>query len=251
MDKETIQKNFSKSAAHYDNYANIQKLVASELLTKLDGTGYSNILEIGCGTGIYTSLLQNRFPQAQIRAIDFSPEMTNIAKAKLDNIKFITTDGELAILDESFDLISSNACFQWFEDLKAALARYKFMLEKDGALLFSIFGPLTYFELHASLQELSKKKLPLAASAFIDKDELIELLGETFSDFTIEEKIITEKHPTLKSLLSKIKYTGTRGNGIEGQPLGPMALRKLEKIYKSNFKKITASHHIFYCKAKK
>ncbi|MHC4220939.1 MAG: methyltransferase domain-containing protein, partial [Planctomycetota bacterium] len=115
---ETIKKNFSRYARQYDNYANIQNQSAEKLIETIEKKQFDKILDIGCGTGCYTKLLQNHFPAAKIKALDISSEMINVAKDKLahSNIDFLIADGQKIALDEKFDLITSNACFQWFDN---------------------------------------------------------------------------------------------------------------------------------------
>ncbi len=95
------------------------------------------ILEIGCGTGNYTQILAEKYPQAQILATDISAEMLAITKHKLaayPNISYQLADGEKIELGGRFDLITSNAVFQWFADPVAEMKRLVSLL-KPGAFL--------------------------------------------------------------------------------------------------------------------
>lgn len=129
MDKEKIKEGFSKVALTYDSYAQVQREAGQILIEKIKNKKFYNILEIGCGTGIYTLLLSEYFPDAKIFAIDFSPKMLQVAskKIKSKNIKFLLLDGEnigeflhksfdSASTKAGFDLITSNSVFQWFFD---------------------------------------------------------------------------------------------------------------------------------------
>ena len=119
------------------------------------GAGINNsLLDIGCGTGNYTQLLRNKFPDAVIKAVDICDKMIEVAQNKLKNskIEFIVDDAETMILTENFDLITSNACFQWFDELDNTIAKYKNLLTEDGIILFSTFGPSTYNELAKSME---------------------------------------------------------------------------------------------------
>ena len=115
INKKVIENNFSRYAKFYDSYSTIQNFSAQELISQVRANGFKNILDIGCGTGNYTRLLKGKFPQAKITAIDLSKEMLCIAKDKLADrsIKFLRADGQKLKIKEKFDLISSNATFQW------------------------------------------------------------------------------------------------------------------------------------------
>ena len=123
IDKSLVEKNFSRYACYYDAYSTVQNLSASDLAAGIGESKFKSILDIGCGTGNYTALLRNKFPGARIKALDISGEMIKVAKEKLrgGEIEFIVGDGEALNLREKFDLISSNASFQWFTNLGGLL----------------------------------------------------------------------------------------------------------------------------------
>jgi len=251
MNKTVIKRNFSRYAECYDKYSAVQNLCASRLIAALEADGFERILDIGCGTGNYTKLLREKFPEARIKAIDISERMIEVAGKKLQNdrIKFIAADGETANFNEQFDLIASNAVFQWFEDLEKALIGYKGLLSKDGVILFSIFGPLTLLELNESLKELFGQENAINSRSFIEKERIEKILKNLFREVKIEEKIYREKYTSLSGLLNSIRYTGTRGSGISKKRFWiPGAVNDLEDIYKKKFKDITATYQVFFCK---
>lgn len=251
INKKVIKNNFSKCAPYYDKYSSIQNLCAARLITKIKANGLRRILEPGCGTGNYTRLLRERFPEARIRAIDISSAMTRIAEEKIhkNNIEFITADAETMPLKEKFDLISSNASFQWFEDLGSALVRYRDILKANGLISFSIFGPGTFFELNESLQQLSGKPSSIDASQFIEKKKIKEILRGLFRNSELERKVYKEESLGLSQLLKKIKYTGIRGRAFDKKGLWThKMLNELERIYKQRFRGVIATYEVFFCK---
>lgn len=250
LDKEKIKSNFSKCARYYDSYCNIQNRCALDLIGRLEAKKFNNILDIGCGTGNYTGLLRERFPEAKIKALDISPEMLDLAREKFRNaeIDFIAADGEKINLRERFDLISSNAAFQWFEDLEKALNEYEKMLKAGGMILFSIFGPDTFRELEDSIKEISGGKT-ISSADFKEKTALNEMMKKIFRNAEVEEAVYRERYGSLAELLEKIKYSGTRGNGADKKSLWtPKAFNKLEALYKRRFNDITATYQIFFCR---
>ena len=106
-----INNNFSKNAKTYDSYSNVQQICAEHTLNMINGDEYLNILDIGCGTGLYTNMLINRFSSANIDAIDISPQMISAAKAKLAGSKtvFMEVDADRFYSDSKYDLITSNS----------------------------------------------------------------------------------------------------------------------------------------------
>jgi malonyl-CoA O-methyltransferase len=267
MDKNIIIRNFSRCAYVYDRYADIQKCIAIELLklinpvhsiresaSKLRKGGVkedniNNILEVGCGTGNYTLILREKFKNAKIKSIDISKEMIEVATQKLEGkkIEFIVGDGETIDLEERFDLITSNACFQWFQDLEAAFKKYKRLLKDNGLISFSIFGPETFWELNESLKR-TLENISISVDNFISQPRLKRLLGNNFKDITLKETRYEESFSCLRELLNKIRYSGIRGYSFNGKFLfTTRLLNKIEDYYLARFNRIRASYQIFLC----
>ncbi len=250
----TIAKNFSRHASLYDKYAHVQPMAAKELIEKVCDQDYKRILDIGCGTGSYTLLLRNKFKNAIITGVDISGDMIDAARRKcgVEGISYIAADAENIQLPGKFDLITSNATFQWFDDLEASIERYREALTEGGRIVFSIFGPSTYVELNRSLKDVLGRDACISAEGFLTKDELSEIMNRFFQNIFIDERIVTEKYESLRQLLDSIKYTGTRGEGVENLTPGKRGiLDKIEDAYLAKYGEIKATYQIFYCGADK
>lgn len=250
--KTTVGRNFSRYAKRYDEYAGIQHATANELIKRSPAKAPRNILDIGCGTGNYTLLLRDKFRDADIKALDISREMVEIARRKCVgyDIDFSVVDAERLDLRDKFDLITSNATFQWFDDLRSSLRKYSSALAHGGSMLFSTFGPLTFRELSLSLKDALGKDSTISSGGFIGKDELTKMVKSSFAESVVEETILKKKYNSLEELLKHIKYTGTRGSGVSGISLWRRAmLNRVEEAYMSDFGGIEASYQIFYCRA--
>lgn len=250
INKNRVKINFSRHAKFYDEYSSIQNLCAKKLISKIKDKGINRILDIGCGTGNYTQMLRQKFPKANIEALDISKKMIEKAKEKLknENIKFIIDDAETANINKRFDLISSNASFQWFVNLENTLKKYANLLNENGVVLFSFFGPQTFYELKESLNIFSKKNVLLSANEFETKGTIEIILNSLFKKVEIKEEIYSEKYISLMELLKKIKYTGTSGNGYKGDNFWTSKMIKdVEKVYLNNFKNIISNYQVFFC----
>lgn len=218
--KEIIGRRFSKAASSYDRYALVQKEAAGWLAARLpdgqDAARVRSILEIGCGTGNYTARLADRFPLASIRALDLSAGMIRTAAGKLRNhanIELVCVDAE-AYLDsheKPCDLITSNGTLQWFADLDRGLENCRRLLQADGWLLASIFGPESLKELNSGLREALGGRVSVAAAEFPDRPSLLVRLAVFFSRTEIEEIRTFRKYKNTHDLLRHIKKTGTGG----------------------------------------
>lgn len=250
--KASVEKNFSRYADLYDTYADIQSRTADELLKKIPDLKPDNILDIGCGTGGYTLGLKDKFKGSCIEAVDISPDMIRVARLKCGNsgIKFIIADAEAPDnLGASYDLVTSNATFQWFGDLETSLVRYKAAINPNGAIAFSTFGPRTFCELGRALKEVLGPNARIASNRFLEKDSLSAMMKRHFRNSEVEEVIIKKNYGSLEELLRHIKYTGTRGRGIAGMSgWTRTTLDKIAEAYLSDLGAIEASYQVFYCR---
>lgn len=252
MDKEVIASNFSRYAGTYDEYADVQRRSACDLLALLPKRDFNRILEIGGGTGNYTLLLKEKFRKAKIKTVDISETMTEVASCKIKEarVEFIVADAETIDLKESFDLITSNACLQWFEDLNGSLRKYRGFLRKDGLVVFSAFGPKTFWELNKSLGCIFKNNATASAN-FFEKNEIRKILSRNFKEARIKEVTYSESFLRVVDLFKKLKYTGTNGNGLGRRiSFSARSLRELEEVYLRKFQKIRVTYQVFFCLAK-
>ncbi len=247
--KETIKRNFSRYAKTYDRYAGVQQQAARQLAGMLPESAHQ-ILDIGCGTGLLTKMLRSRYKSGRISALDISGEMILEAKKKVGDAEYIVADAEEFCGEAPFDLIVSNAAFQWFKDLEGTLLSLKKLLSPGGKIVFSIFGPLTFHELYWTLRSCLHKNVFISSKAFHGKTELEKILARVFRRTVIKEEVFKEKNKSLKDLLMKIKYTGTQGQGVSGTKyLGREALKKMEEVYKEKHKGLEATYQVFFCEA--
>ncbi|MCX5715070.1 MAG: malonyl-ACP O-methyltransferase BioC [Candidatus Omnitrophica bacterium] len=253
MNKQVILNNFSRYAYLYDDYAGIQQQAAEDLADWMEAKGLRRILEIGCGTGNFTRLLRNKYKNSDIHALDISEKMIEVAKEKLgdERIEFLVEDGESVVLSDKFDLITSNACFQWFGDFEKAIAMYRGMLVPGGRVLFSIFGPRTFIELNSALAQYSKDKM-VSAAGFLPQEKIEAIVKRNFREAQVREVIYQETFSSLADLLRKIKYTGIRGRAFNGWGLWSVGkLKAIERAYLDKHKQIKATYQVFFCKGVK
>jgi malonyl-CoA O-methyltransferase len=232
MDKKTVARNFSGCALTYDRYADLQKQTGVELLALIKNNGIRNILEIGCGTGNYTLLLRKKFPDARIQAIDISDKMIEVASLKFPDmgIEFMAADAERADLEGGFDLITANASFQWFDDFAGTLGKYKYLLNPAGTILFSIFGPKTFRELNASLEEAFQGVSAYSAN-FMAADTIKGILNKQFRQVKTEETRYEESFSSRGEIINKIKNSRIRGEGWGAKArVKPPAVKKLGEV---------------------
>lgn len=268
IDKRQVQRNFDHSAITYDQYAMIQKEIATELMVNIKSTGrrFKNILEVGCGTGFLTELLAREYPQAHILALDIAPEMIKVAQAKLGHfhqITYLAADGENLQLGETghFDLIVSNLVFQWFAAYGQPFARYSQALQTGGDFLFSTLGEGTFLELYACLAQLTWPEVdrqPLCNPApFISKEHLKAVMEQVgFQEIKVIEYTKQEYFPSSRAFLHALKKTGAHSyltGRLGSKGVGP-GIFKVINQYDSRFQTnngVPATYHCLFGSGRK
>lgn len=250
INKHILKGNFSKSAVTYDDHAEVQKRCAEKLMDIIDLDYFPRILEIGCGTGVFTALLKDRYPDAEITALDISPHMVDVARKKLADKKvhFEVSDGEGIVKDKKFDLITSNASFQWFENLDTAFSAFASHLSKEGLLCFSMYGPETFREFKEVLGLHLGPRQWLTSSRFVEKDQVGDLLNKYFNKFELYEENYSVDFFSIWDFLQNIKKSGSRGDGLRGAFLGKYTIKEMERTYIEKFGAVTATHHVYFCR---
>ncbi|PGZ96472.1 malonyl-[acyl-carrier protein] O-methyltransferase BioC [Bacillus pseudomycoides] len=264
INKPLLQKRFNQAAVSYDQYANVQKKMADQLLAYVkehyDAAAQIHILELGCGTGYVTEKLATLFPNATITAVDFAESM--IAKAKMhcnmESVTFRCEDIEHMKLDEQYDVMISNATFQWLNDLSVTLANLYHHLHEDGVLLFSTFGDKTFYELHTSFQ-CAKTMCAIddattVGQTFLTGLQLQELCKRITGDIHVDEACYIETFTTVRDFLQSIRKVGATNSNEGFYCQSPSIFRNMLRIYERDFMedgRIVATYHALFSYMKK
>ncbi len=230
VDKNLVKAHFSKASLTYDNYATIQKIMARELIKLCPDS--RSVLEIGCATGFFTNLLKDI--STNLTACDISSKMVEIAKKRVKSAKFIVADAEELNLN-GFDLIASNATFQWFNRPKDTIKRFYNMLNSNGVLAFSTFTHNTFCEINSAFNIKSCNQDIKRVQNFLTKDEIEQILVEAnFKD--IKVKSFTHKlyFNSIKELLSSIKEVGA-SNATNNLYIGKECYKEFLQTYQNRF----------------
>jgi trans-aconitate 2-methyltransferase len=110
-----------------------------DLVNRIAGDSFKRIIDIGCGSGMSTLPLQNRFTAAEIMGADSSPSMLTQARETLKDVTWLERDCSKPLKDlGEFDLVFSNAALQWFEDQAKVIRNLSEILVPDGILAVQI-----------------------------------------------------------------------------------------------------------------
>lgn len=217
IDKTLVRKRFSRNLKTYKDNSIVQSKMADRLVGMINCQP-KNILELGCGSGLLTEKLIKKFNTTTYDAIDIVEDCEKYIKEISPNINFYHSDIETFNFQNKYDLIISNAVFQWVEDLPLFIEGLKKCLNPNGILLFSTFGT-------DNLLEISK--LTGEGLKYIAIQELKSLLHPQ----EIYEDKISLNFDTPKDVLKHLKYTGV--NAISNNHWTKSDLKEFENGYKT------------------
>lgn len=204
IDKAEIQCRFKRSVESYDENAIVQKSIVSKLCDLLQEYVQlypGRILEIGCGTGLFTSALLKVHPVKELMVNDLVPQMCHKTAERCDipDHHCIIGDIETIPLAGQFELIVSSSTFQWFSRPADTLKKLFRHLTGGGFLVFSTFGQENLKE----LRQVSGQGLNYLSSA-----EWQEILSSDFDLLYKGEEVQTLYFDTPVDILRHVKNTG-------------------------------------------
>ncbi|QCU89262.1 malonyl-ACP O-methyltransferase BioC [Thiomicrorhabdus sediminis] len=277
--RQHIKQHFSHAAPSYDDAAILQKTVAQRVDERLDLTTVApqTILDLGAGTGLLTEYLLQRYPQADIFAVDLSAQMLQIAQPKLQSPRWpflgrrlnqwlksspvsklfyqpgvmpVSADVyQLPFADNSVDMIVSNLMLQWCDDLDAVFKEFRRVLKDNGLLMFTTFGPDTLKELRQCWQAVDNHYEHV--NNFIDMHDIGDaLIRSGFGQPVMDMELFTLTYDKPIGVLKDLKAIGaTNANSQRPQGLmGKQRFMQMLNVYESLRKagKIPASYEVVH-----
>jgi malonyl-CoA O-methyltransferase len=222
-DIRQVRRAFSRAAPGYDAAARLQHAVEARLLDMLD---YRDdpalrrepprvVVDLGCGPGSAAAAMQNRWPKAQILALDLALPMLRRTRASsrrwtnpfARRPQPVCADARaLPLAENSVDVLFSNLCLQWVEDLDAVFAGFRRVLKPHGLLLLSTFGPETLWELREAFARADDAP---HVSRFADIAAFGDaLLRAGFRQPVLDRDVETTTYPDLAALMRELRAIG-------------------------------------------
>lgn len=218
-----IARKFGARAHLYDAHADLQRGVAARLASGVPPFVAPRVLELGCGTGLLSRQLTERYPDGTFLLTDLSPAMLDRCRTNLGGtgprLTFAEMDAENPKLDERFDVIAMSMTLHWLSDPLAALERLRGLLTPNGTLAFATLSGESFPEWRDVLRF---QGLP---SGLIDMPALPGIVEE--------ERIVIDKDPL--AFLRRMKAVGGLTPKPGYRPVSPAALRGAIRIAEQRY----------------
>ena len=260
IDKRAVRKAFSKAAPQYDAAAVLQREVCSRMLARLDYIKDKPlaVLDVGSGTGWGTRQLGERYPAAQVVALDIAMGMLQTARGtsswwrKLfasNAPRYVCADTEaLPLAANSFDLVWSNFALQWCNDLPATFVELHRVMRTDGLLMFTTFGPDTLKELRSAFDGVDGHN---HLNRFTDMHDIGDMLkGAGFAEPVMDMEYMTLTYNDVKAVMQDLRSIGAhnattgRSTGMMGKKAWGMVLQNYERLRRDG--KLPATFEVIY-----
>ena len=221
FDSRHIRHAFGRAADGYAAAADLQREVEGWLLESLmylDDTVPATVLDLGSGPGHASAAMRRRWPKARIVAMDLAlPMLRRIDRrgggglaaglGLRPGIDRVCADAAaLPLADGTVDVLFSNLCLQWVEDLQAAFAGFRRVLRPGGLLLVSTFGHDTLHELRGAFGEADEAPHVSPFTTIADFGDALMHAG--FRDPVIDRDMLVRGYDDLPALMRELRAIG-------------------------------------------
>jgi malonyl-CoA O-methyltransferase len=210
-----IGRSFGARASSYEEHADLQRAVAARLAQLLPPHPCPRVLELGCGTGLFSRHLAQAYPDGELVFTDIAPSMIEQCRRNLDTLghgrlSFAVMDAGRPRQGGEFDLIATSMTLHWLSDPIAALGRLIPLLRPGGSLIYAGVGPGSFGEWRDVLRA---QGLPSGLPDLSALPGVIE-----------EERLVVD--PTTLAFLRRMKSIGGLTPREGYRPLTPGVLRR-------------------------
>lgn len=220
---------------------------ARDLLARVPLTAPKSIVDLGCGPGNSTAVLESRYPDAQLTGIDSSAGMIRSARAALPRCEFVVGNLESYVPPAGVDLFYSNAVIHWLKRNERFGIVKRLMETQPSGGVFALQVPDNLSEPSHVLMRKTADNGPWAATladvgrdSFQSAQEIYDELKPICSKVDIFHTSYYHSLQHHESIIEWVKGTGLRPYLDPLQPQEKEAflaeyLKRLEETYPASF----------------
>jgi len=238
LDAQHVRRAFGRAATTYTQHAALQREVEDRLLERLEyyAGEPTRVLDVGCGPGRGSEVLRKRFSSAQVIALDLAlPMLRRVRTGWRRPLARVCADARaLPLPDTSIDVLYSNLCVQWIDDLPALFGEFRRVLRPGGYLALSTFGQDTLHELRAAWAAADSAP---RVSAFAHIAQVGDaLMAAGFRDPVLDADHFTLTYADAAGLMRELKFLGAtnadvrRARGLTGKSRYRQAIDAYERF---------------------
>lgn len=225
---------FTRAAETYDRGASLHRHVAAllaEFLPEQDWLAGRAILEMGCGTGVLTKLLRQRYPESPLYAVDASEGMIRWMRDQFaEDLRVTCKEGDARTFTcgQSFPLVASSSALHWAQPMEITMANLHTLTEAGGCLCAAMMLEGTLGELREIRTRVAPGKVPL--DRLPDESRVLAALeGAGFVLTDVRKEIVHARYSSADDFLRTIHAQGLTGGGVSRGAL-PLTRRELTRV---------------------
>ncbi len=207
-----VRRAFDAASRTCESSDAIASEIRTRLLERLDLVRLQPrvVLDLGAGAGFGARALKDRYPTADVLALDLSERMLHAA-AKRQRLfrrfhRVAAAAQALPVRDASVDLAFSNLLLEWCASPDAVFREIRRVLRPNALFTFTTLGPDTLRELREAWTRVDSQ---VHVHRFIDMHDLGDaLLRAQFAEPVMDVERLTVSYPDLSALLRDLQASG-------------------------------------------
>ncbi len=228
INKQAIAKSFSDAAQSYDSLAVFQHSVGKKLMSFLPADNVNRVLDLGAGTGYFSSALRQRYSTADIVEVDISSAMLASCQSRAVDSFQVQADIELLpFCPQSFDIIFSSLSIQWCHDLDKVFKNVADSLVDGGMVVLTTLADGSLFELKKAWASVDDAVHVNVFESEKHIRQCCEQSGLNLQHWLVEDDV--QRFSTMRHLIRSVKDIGAH-NMHPDRPKGLMGKNKYHQF---------------------
>ena len=236
IETDVVAQRFSGAASTYDAWSHQLALVAKGLSDILPESA-SQVLDVGCGTGLMTSLVRKKYPEAHVVGMDPALGMVALCRKKWESdpkMAFVLSQAEKFSSPPIFDLAVASCSAQWFSDKAAAAKAIADSMVCGGTFAAAIPVEGNFSEFYDSYTAATDTQLPWCSSLYVDWRPIFEGAGFSISQWHVKKLPFLIPEPSY--VLDFMRGIGTIPLDLSGgTPESSQRIKRFTEYYQAHF----------------